>query len=296
MARTRGRAAIQEALRNAFRRELLHVLDALDGPQPLTDTAVHTARRGLKRARAHLRLLRPALGDARYRRANARARDAARPLSHLRDADVLGELIAGLHARRDDRDPALARVQRSLATRRRSDAATLARDPQGLRAIRTSLQALLRTSARWRFAPGSDAELPAALARVFRRGRHLLAAARERPDVHTLHEWRKQVKYLADALRALEPYGPPKLHKLGRRARRLAERLGEQHDHAVLLEALAAPGRLPRAGVRRLARRLAREDAESLAEAFELGERLYGRTAASSSSTGLGRASRKPCT
>src|SRR5688572_14268100 len=57
----------------------------------LTDEAIHTARKHLKRARANLRLLRDAIGKASYARENAALRDAARPLSGVRDAKVLLE-------------------------------------------------------------------------------------------------------------------------------------------------------------------------------------------------------------
>src|SRR4051794_33019488 len=51
--------------------------------------AVHTARRRLKEARAAVRLVRDALGRKTFDEANAVLRDAARPLSAVRDAQVL---------------------------------------------------------------------------------------------------------------------------------------------------------------------------------------------------------------
>src|SRR5687768_5896640 len=62
----------------------------------LTDEQVHTARKQLKRARANLRLLRGAVGGAVYTRENAALRDAARPLSGVRDAKVLIETADAL--------------------------------------------------------------------------------------------------------------------------------------------------------------------------------------------------------
>lgn len=54
-----------------------------------SDKEIHRARKRLKRARATLRLLRLAIGKPTYRRENAALRDAARPLSGVRDAAVL---------------------------------------------------------------------------------------------------------------------------------------------------------------------------------------------------------------
>lgn len=54
------------------------------------DTAIHEARRHLKKARSLLKLVRSALGD-RYQRENTRLRNIARRLSHFRDAAAMIE-------------------------------------------------------------------------------------------------------------------------------------------------------------------------------------------------------------
>jgi len=51
-------------------REVGKAVDALDNGKPLSDDAVHGARKRLKRARAALRLMRVALGNRVYRREN----------------------------------------------------------------------------------------------------------------------------------------------------------------------------------------------------------------------------------
>src|SRR5271155_3852048 len=55
----------------------------------LTDTTVHDARKEIRKSRAAVRLLRVALGGARFHRENARLRAAARALNEARDAKVL---------------------------------------------------------------------------------------------------------------------------------------------------------------------------------------------------------------
>src|SRR6185437_16474643 len=60
------------------------------------DESVHEARKDLKRARATLRLLREALGNSTYKRENAAIRDAARPLSEVRDGRVLLDALRSL--------------------------------------------------------------------------------------------------------------------------------------------------------------------------------------------------------
>ncbi len=60
--------------------------------------AVHETRKSLKRLRALLRLVRPALGDSGFREENARLREIGRGLSGTRDRHVLMETVAKLEA------------------------------------------------------------------------------------------------------------------------------------------------------------------------------------------------------
>src|SRR5262245_45497590 len=61
-------------------RHIAQALKALRGNQPLSDAAVHGARKQLKKARADLRLLRQALAPQTYHYENTALRDVARPL------------------------------------------------------------------------------------------------------------------------------------------------------------------------------------------------------------------------
>ena len=59
-------------------------------------TAVHEARKHLKKARALIRLVRPATGDAFYKDENAALRKAAQRMSSIRDSHVLVQTIEKL--------------------------------------------------------------------------------------------------------------------------------------------------------------------------------------------------------
>ena len=59
----------------------------------ISDETIHAVRKRLKSARAKLRLLRAAVSDEPYAQANAALRDAARPLSAVRDAKVMLETV-----------------------------------------------------------------------------------------------------------------------------------------------------------------------------------------------------------
>src|SRR5205085_6461592 len=99
-ARARSRADLTlNGLRRAIRREARKARAVLTATWPPSDEAVHAARRRGKKARALLRLARAAMGERTYRRANGTLRDAARPLSELRDAVVLVHALDALLAR-----------------------------------------------------------------------------------------------------------------------------------------------------------------------------------------------------
>ena len=75
------------------------VLERLQAPQPISDEAIHDARKALKKARADLRLLQDGINKTTYQAENADLRDAGRFLSPLRDARSLIEAFDSLHDR-----------------------------------------------------------------------------------------------------------------------------------------------------------------------------------------------------
>src|ERR1700736_4154262 len=76
------------------------VISALD--RGLTsDDAVHELRKDLKRLRALLRLLRGSVGEATYDRANQILRDMGRPLTPIRDAEILMRTLGKVRRTKD---------------------------------------------------------------------------------------------------------------------------------------------------------------------------------------------------
>ena len=74
---------------------------------------------------------------------------------------------------------------------------------------------------------------------AYRRGRKALKQARSEGSTQSLHESRKQVKYLQQAA-AIAAGGSRPLKKLAKRAESVADRLGEDHDLAAVQARLAA--------------------------------------------------------
>jgi CHAD domain-containing protein len=121
------------------------------------------------------------------------------------------------------------------------------------------------------FARIGSKPLDQGLERIYRKGRKAFAKARQSGTEDSLHEWRKQVKYLLNALEVLHALAQGKRAKAARRAEKLADRLGDEHD-------LAALSRRTRA-LRGLQPVIERRRAKLRKRAFALGDKLYGQKA-----------------
>ncbi|HEX6986240.1 MAG TPA: CHAD domain-containing protein, partial [Planctomycetaceae bacterium] len=86
--RLKRKESVADGVARAAREEAEKALAAVTGGGRPADERIHDARTRCKKLRGLLRLVRPHLGDL-YREENARLRDAARPLSAVRDAAVV---------------------------------------------------------------------------------------------------------------------------------------------------------------------------------------------------------------
>jgi CHAD domain-containing protein len=205
--------------------------------------AVHDARKRFKRLRALVRLGRDELGTATYRRENTAFRDAGRGLAGARDAKVLVETLDAVRDAFADElpDTAFAGLRARLVEEARAAHDRLEDDEEALRAVLDALNSGRARVATWPLdtQAGYDALAPG-FARIYRRGRRAYAAAAEDPDAEALHELRKRVKDLWHAAQIARPVAPKRMKKLARRASRLSDVIGDDHDLAVLSEAAAA--------------------------------------------------------
>jgi CHAD domain-containing protein len=242
-----------------------------------SDTAVHEARKDLKRCRTALRLLRPALGERSFRRENAVLRGAAHSLNAARDAKVLTQTLQSLRHKSSAlrRDTVVAELLRVLQTEEATVRRRLRAQPSQLGRTRRALDRLCSRMNRWRAAPHGWSMLGPALQRIYRSGRRALPAMQPHPSDRALHEWRKKVKYLRYALDILTPMRARRLGELARQAKKLTDCLGEAHDLAML--GGRARGFAQRTGmdIQPLLMRIEGRRGRLTRDAFVLGEPLY---------------------
>jgi CHAD domain-containing protein len=262
-------------VKDELRRRIGDALCRLRGQGTVSDKVVHDARKDLKRARATLRLLRPAVGEDIYARENAALRDAARPLSGVRDAKVVMDALDDLLKR--DKNAA----QRALLLKLRAplEKARLAarKEMQRTDTLDKSAKALedawMRVQ-RWRISGKGASDLREGLKRIYVRGRKALANAETERSPECLHELRKQVKYLGQALEVVDPAEGGRFSKLIERSASVADALGDDHDLVVLQEQIKTVHGSPNAHAA-LTAQIAKRRKKLQLKALKKGRMLY---------------------
>jgi CHAD domain-containing protein len=264
--RLKPKESLSEGIARVARGRIDHAIDELRGKTDSTaEESVHEARKDLKKLRALLRLARGELGESSFGRENAYFRDAGRELAAARDSDVMLDTLKALEIPADLGWELRKAIQAHRA--RNGD--------DGRRAAAAGVVAMLREARRrvddWPLERDSFAALREGLERTYRRGRRDFKAVRANPSVEGLHEWRKRVKELWYHHTLLRSLWPPVMQAVGDQAHELADRLGDDHDLAVLAgwvrdNADAGP---------EFFEALDRRRAELQADAMKLGARLY---------------------
>ena len=227
--RLKPKESLPEGLARAARGRIDHAIDELHGKTDSTaEEAVHEARKDMKKLRALLRLARGELGESTFERENTCFRDAGRELAAARDSDVMLDTLNALE------------LPAGLAwDLRKGMQAHRARNGAGSRhAAATGVVGMLREARgrvdAWPLERDSFPALRDGLEGTYRRGRRDFKTSRANPTVEGLHEWRKRVKELWYHHTLLRPLWPPVMEAVGDEAHELADRLGDDHDLAVL--------------------------------------------------------------
>lgn len=233
--------------------------DATNQALPL-DERVHAIRSRIKKARAALRLVRPAGGRALVTEERA-LRELARSLSDARDTAVTRATLSRLAREEGGQAPAAPEAERVAAAR------DLRRALERLRSVR---RRVVHVRHGGRVARG-------AFTRSYRRARRFLRDLRPDESGPRFHEWRKVVKRLALQARILRRAAQQLGPAFDGPLERLPDVLGEIHDLSVLharLEGADGLG-LPTAEVAPVLARLRAEAHAKRVEALALGARIF---------------------
>ncbi|HZP59412.1 MAG TPA: CHAD domain-containing protein [Opitutaceae bacterium] len=237
---------------------------------------IHQARTRCKKIRALLRLIRPH-DEEFYQRENARFRDTARPLSVLRDAEVmLGSLdrLLQQNGMAPDR-PEFGEIHRRLLAHREK---LLPSAEETERELARFARRMRRQTRQFEKLEGVDFKaIVTGLGLTYRRSRRAMRKAGADKTAESFHEWRKQAKYFRYQVRLLRRAWPPMMKKFEQSAETLSDLLGEEHDLG-LLGRFIQGGKGEMAGPEaspRLIELIERRRGDVRSEALALGERLF---------------------
>lgn len=205
------------------------IADLSNEKAPL-DTAVHEARKAVKRTRSLLRLIRPAIPKA-YERENARLQSVGRDLSELRDAQALIETLEELK----EHEPvgSAKAIHEFLRQRKETITANVRRGdviPPAITRLKQSRRAIGRLDL-------SGLDFPIVLQSfqtALKRGEKAFERAHDDPEADNFHECRKRVKDLRYQLSLLTELWPGVIDAYADSAKKLEEYLGDDHNLAVL--------------------------------------------------------------
>ncbi|TWT56690.1 CHAD domain protein [Thalassoglobus neptunius] len=211
--------------------------------------SIHLLRRCFKRLRALLRLARPIMPNT-YRIENKILRDQARRISAIRDVDSLAETFASIEKKLAVKipDKQLDAI-RSMFSRPDSRV-----DTTELQAsLLDQIQSTIDRSTNWK-PEHVEKSVIDGFEKTYRQSRRSMRkAAKSRATPH-LHEWRKHVKYHWHQCQLLSEFNEDVMDSRLRPAKKIASRLGDDHDLALFIEAITTqPGKssLRKAGVSR---------------------------------------------
>jgi CHAD domain-containing protein len=275
---------VADGIRRAARGRLADGSDALAGASGRDElgSAVHEARKSIKRARATLRLARGAIGEMTYEHENAAMQAIAGRLSGARDAHVLIQTLDAIEQRFAAELPpdATERLGARLHDEHERAVSALVADGDVAVTTRAALEEARARTRDWSFASDGFAAVEPGLRRVYRRGRKRLRAAEEEPSAENLHDARKRVKDLWHAAELLQAAHPKRMKRLAGDAHELSSLLGDHHDLHVLRAYAAANPQLfsDMQSREELLAAVDRRSDELAGRALEHGRRLYKRS------------------
>lgn len=272
-----------ETLEDGIRRIALELLDtgreALTEPVDDDEDSIHTARKQFKKMRGLIRLVRDTIGKKKYRQENVFFRDLGRELSPVRDSHAIIESLMKLkeHCSDDWVLDNFSVIKWELEKHLNESHQTQEQLQNRKKKVREKLEKSYQRVANWPEIPHAFGSLEGGLFRVYQRGYNDFHQSYENPTTENLHDWRKRTKYLWYHYRLTGMLWPAVFEPLGEEVHKLSDYLGDDHDLAVLKDALRSD-QLPftlREPVSRLVTCLNNRRQKLQEQAFIAGRRIY---------------------
>lgn len=184
-------------------------------------------------------MVRPGMEPEMYTRFNAFYRDHSRQLSSIRDFTALSESLQDMidSVYQEKNRKFLVWFRNRLLKKRYQMAESKDFEDTRLLVIKT-FEKQSEAIAMLKIDGNAGMVLGKGLQRIYRIGEKQLQLNLHQTDDHSMHQWRKQVKYLWYQLVFLQPLWPRIIEPFALQFREVSKLLGSQHDLVLLLEAL----------------------------------------------------------
>lgn len=196
------------------------------------DAVIHENRKSLKRLRALLRLVRPAIGQAAFQKQNAALRDIGLLFAKDRDRRVLLDTADALQEAMPARfAKTFAKIKGAVRQQRTPPSGVNGRsvDQQAREGLDQVRSAMLRLT----MDPATFDAVAAGLKQSYRRGRRLHRDVYRYPSDEGFHDLRKSVQLQWRHMQLLSRAWPDLFSARVALARKLSQMLGDDHDLSV---------------------------------------------------------------
>ena len=284
--RLRSDEPFAEGMKRVMVEQVDLALEELSNPRANggVDTAIHEARKCMKRIRSALRLYRSSLGEKRYRKENARFRTLGASLARPRESAVAVLTVDELATRFESvlRPEPFGELRAHFAEQHLVALWKTVEEDRAVRRVAKRLRRARGTLLDLEVRDTSELAWRPGLGRAYRNGRRRMREAFAEGSPEAFHEWRKQVKHLRYHLDVLRDAWQGELDRAADLLHQLSDLLGLHHDLVDLR------GQLHRNPATRSTQRRRHEFAalsaliEGLridleAKSQAVGERIYGR-------------------
>lgn len=227
--------------KGTFRRvaaeQIAHAQSAL-GAEPVDAANVHRCRKVVKRLRSLLRLFEGAMSQRTFKAHNRELGEIGRALSGLRDAHVLELTIAGLEAHYGEKArTALAAFKDHIGDLQ--PVHTSAETQAALAAARAGFAHAGKRLAKLKLSRRGFNAISDGLRTTYGRMRAAQLHAYAEPSDENFHELRKAVQWHWRHLALLSDSWPEFFNNRARLCRAVGEKIGNDHDLAVLIDTLS---------------------------------------------------------
>ena len=228
--------SLRKSIRQVVRQQLEKAQTSLADAKDASESERACWRKNFKRLRAVLRLVRFGIRASDYQAENEAFRDASRPLSEIRDARVLLEVLSKLKRRTSNSKKSVAfrEARQRLLEQQRQIHSKVILSEHAIPKTAAVVEAALARMDDWTDQKFRWREVEQGFLKVYRDGRTMFDRVKGDATVENLHEWRKQAKYLRYHLELLTPTWPEVVGTLAAEAKKLGDLLGDDHDLAVL--------------------------------------------------------------